>query len=177
VNPNYPEADIVAELERCISAGMVGIKIHPETHQRSADDAGYTPVWEYANAHSLPLLSHTGTGGQCAVKTFEKLAETYPNVKILLGHAGFGSEGADQSIEAANKFPNIYMDITGSNAVYGTLERMVRRAGADRVLFGTDMPFLDPRPQLGRVAFAKIADDEKRLILGLNAAKIFGIPR
>ncbi len=54
---------------------------------------------------------------------------------------------------------------------------MVHEAGADRVLFGTDLPFLDPRPQLGRVAFAKISDDEKRLILGLNASRIFGIDR
>ena len=51
-----------------------------------------------------------------------------------------------------------------------------RAVGADRILFGTDLPFLDPRPQLGRVAFAKISDDEKRLVLGLNAARVLGIP-
>jgi len=175
VNPNYPEAEIVEEMERCISAGMVGVKIHPDTHQCMVDDEKYRPVWEFANERALPLLSHTGIGGKNPVKTFESLAEKYPNVKIILGHAGFGSEGANQSIETARKYPNIYPEITGSVVVYGTLERMVRAVGADRILFGTDLPFLDPRPQLGRVAFAKISDDEKRMILGLNASRLFGI--
>lgn len=175
INPNYPEKEVAAELERCISAGMVGVKFHPDMHQCAVDDAKYRAAWEYANEHHLPLLSHTGTGGRNPVKSFEKLAEIYPNVTVILGHAGFGSEGANHSIEAASKYPNIYPEITGSVVVYGTLERMVNRLGADRVLFGTDIPFLDPRPQLGRVAFAKISDDEKRKVLGLNAARIFGI--
>ncbi len=132
-------------------------------------------MWEYVNEHHLPLLSHTGTNSKNPVKAFEKLAESYPNVTIILGHSGFGSEGANQSIEAAKKFPSIYLGITGSVIVYGTLERMVRQIGAERVLFGTDLPFIDPRPQLGRVAFAKITDEEKRQILGRNAASIFKI--
>ncbi len=177
VNPHYPD-ELVGELDRCIQAGMKGIKVHPDAHRYPVDGEKYQPVWEYANEHGLPLLSHTGTGGNHnPVKKFETLAEKYPNATIILGHSGFGSEGAQQSIEAASTFRNIYLEITGSTIVYGTLERMVHEAGADRVLFGTDLPFLDPRPQLGRVAFAKISDDEKRLILGLNASRIFGIDR
>ncbi|MCL6519284.1 MAG: amidohydrolase family protein [Armatimonadetes bacterium] len=175
VNPNYPEAELVAELERCISAGMVGVKIHPDVHQCNVDDEKYRPVWEWANERRLPLLSHTSTGGRNPVKTFEKLAEMYPNVSIILGHSGFGSEGANQSIQAALKYPNINLELTGSVIVYGTLERMVKQIGAERVLFGTDIPFLDARPQIGRVAFAKISEEDKQKILGLNAARIFGI--
>ena len=174
VNPNYPD-EMAGEIKRCISAGMVGIKLHPDMHKVAVDDDRYRPAWEYANERGLPVLSHTGTNGKNPIRTFEKLAEAYPNAKVILGHAGFGSEGANQSIEAGKKFPNIYPEITGSVIVYGTLERMVRELGADRVLFGTDLPFLDPRPQIGRVAFAKISDDEKRLILGLNAARLFRI--
>jgi uncharacterized protein len=175
VNPNYPEREVVEEVERCIAAGMVGVKIHPDLHQCPVDSEKYRAVWEFANERALPLLSHTGTGGMNPVRTFGTLAEKYPNVKILLGHAGFGSAGADQSIEVAREHPNVYPEITGSTVVYGTLERMVRALGADRVIFGTDLPFLDARPQVGRVAFAKISDDEKRQVFGLNASKLFGI--
>ncbi len=175
VSPNYPEREIIAELERCIAGGMIGVKLHPDLHGCNVDDDKYRPAWEFANEHRLPLLSHTGLGGRNPVKTFEKLADTYPNVSILLGHSGFGSEGADQTIEAVKNHPNVYAEITGSTVVYGTLERMVHEAGADRVLFGTDIPFLDPRPQVGRVAYAKLTDDEKRQVFGLNAARIFGI--
>ncbi len=174
-SPNYPAAEVTAELERCISAGMIGVKIHPDLHGTNVDDDKYRPVWEFANEKALPLLSHTGVAGRNPVRTFETLAEKYPNVKILLGHSGFGSEGANHTIRAVKNCPNIYAEITGSICVYGTLERMVREAGADRVLFGTDLPFLDARPQVGRVAFANITDDEKRQVFGLNAARIFKI--
>ena len=175
VNPHYGEQEIIDELEKCFSAGMVGIKIHPDMHQYPADGPKYACVWEFANEHHLPLLSHTTTSGYNTINMFRNLADKYPNVKIILGHSGFGSEGADQSIEAVLEHPNIFMEIAQSVIVYGTLERMVHKCGAEKVLFGTDMPFLDPRPQLGRVAFAKITDEEKRLILGLNAVKVFGI--
>lgn len=175
VNPNYPESELVAELDRCVAGGMVGVKLHPDLHQTPVDDDKYRAVWEWTNEHRLPLLSHTSTGGRNPIKTFEKLAGMYPNVSILLGHSGFGSEGAEQCIEACLKYPNLYCEITGSVVVYGTLERMVNRLGAERVLFGTDLPFLDARPQVGRVAFAKISNEDKRKVFGLNAARIFGI--
>lgn len=175
VNPHYGDEELTDELERCISAGMVGIKIHPDLHQYPADGPKYTCVWEFANDHCLPLLCHTTTGGYNGVNMFRALAEKYPNMKIILGHSGFGSEGADQAIQAVLEHPNIYMDIAQSTIMYGTLERMVRQGGAERVLFGSDMPFLDPRPQIGRVACAKISDDEKRLVFGLNASKVFRI--
>ena len=174
VNPNYPD-EMADEIERCIGAGMVGIKLHPEMHKVAVDDERYRPAWEYANEHGLPIMSHTGTNGLNPIRSFEKLADQYLDAIIILGHAGFGSEGANQSIEAGRKYPNIYPEIAGSTIVYGTLERMVHELGADRVLFGTDLPFLDPRPQLGRVAFAKISDEEKRQVLGLNAARLFGL--
>jgi predicted TIM-barrel fold metal-dependent hydrolase len=155
---------------------MIGVKFHPDMHQCAVDDAKYKPAWEFANEHHLPLLSHTSAGSHYnPVKAFEKLADMYPNVSVLIGHSGFGSIGADHTIEVAKKCPNVYADITGSTATYGILERMVGELGADRVLLGTDLPFIDPRSQIGRVAFAKISDDEKRQILGLNASRIFGI--
>ena len=50
---------------------------------------------------------------------------------------------------------------------------MVAGAGAERVLYGSDIPFVDPRGQLGRVAFARLPDDDLRLILGGNARRLW----
>ncbi len=38
------------------------------------------------------------------------------------------------------------------------------------------MPFLDSRAQVGRILTARLTDDEKRLILGLNAVRLFDLP-
>ena len=51
----------------------------------------------------------------------------------------------------------------------------MEEGGADRVLFGSDTPLMDPRPQLGKIITAQISDEAKRLALGGNAARILGI--
>jgi predicted TIM-barrel fold metal-dependent hydrolase len=40
------------------------------------------------------------------------------------------------------------------------------------VLFGSDIPLLEPAAQLGRIAYAKIEEAEKQKILGLNIRRL-----
>ena len=37
----------------------VGIKIHPAFVMTPAEDESFRPVWEFAKAHGLPIISHT----------------------------------------------------------------------------------------------------------------------
>jgi predicted TIM-barrel fold metal-dependent hydrolase len=43
------------------------------------------------------------------------------------------------------------------------------------VLFGSDVPLMDPRPQIGKIITARISDEAKRLALGGNAERLLGI--
>ena len=54
-------------------------------------------------------------------------------------------------------------------------ERLVEGAGADKVLYGSDMPLFDARIDIARVVTADIPDDAKRRILGLNAIELLGL--
>ena len=176
-NPHYPEAEIRADLKTVRRLGIpYGLKIHPSVHQYRADGDGYRVVWEHAEEHGRPVLSHTWQGDNfCSPEIFEPISQQYPHCKVILGHAGGSWEGQLAATEIAVRRRNVYLDPTGSNLWRGMLERMVERIGAGRILFGTDMPFLDPRYQLGRVLFARLTAARKRRILGLNAAKIFRI--
>lgn len=176
VNPNYPAKDMEAELQRCLDAGMVGIKFHPSMHHQKADSEGYRPAWEFAQKHGLCVLAHSGaTDAYCGISVFEGPARDYPRAKILLGHAGFGYDGARRSCDLAAKYPNVFLDITISIAYRGLIERMINGAGADRVLYGTDLPFMDSRPMIGRLAFSDLDDKQLELVLGGNAKRLFGI--
>ena len=48
-------------------------------------------------------------------------------------------------------------------------------SGADRILFGSDMPFVNANAQIDKILYARIPDQDKRKILGLNMAKIIGL--
>lgn len=169
-NPNYPE-DIPGEIERCFSTlGMRGIKLHTGFHQYPADGPNYQPVFEYANARGLLVISH-GWGGPGAL---ERLARAYPNVSCVVAHAGGNWDGRipTEAIQVARRLENVYLDLASSIVPYGGLERAVQLVGAEKLLYGSDMPWMDSAYQLGRVLFARISDREKELILGLNAQRL-----
>ena len=52
--------------------------------------------------------------------------------------------------------------------------RMVRKHGADKILFGTDSPWYDQKQALEDFDNTGLNDDEKKLILGENAKRLFG---
>jgi len=170
VNPNYPAQEMREELERRWTTGcFVGIKFHADMHKYPSDGARYAPAWEFAHEHDLPLLSHDSVGHLAGP------AERYTGAKVLIAHAISSLDMLEAAAELASRRPNVYLDICGSPLVFGALEMAVEKVGAGRVLFGTDLPFIDPRPQVGRVAFAKIAETDKLRILGENAAALFGL--
>jgi len=172
VNPNYPE-DVEKELKRCFeNLGMKAIKLHASMHNYSVNGANYSPVWEYAKKYNCPVLSHIKN-----VEAYAKLCKKYPDVNFILAHAGSISDTfhLDRLIEIAKKFNNLYLDLTGSVPYFGIIEKFVKEVGPERVLYGSDIPFIDAAGPLGRVLYAKIKDEDKEKILGLNMAKLLDI--
>ncbi|MEW6355129.1 MAG: amidohydrolase family protein [Planctomycetota bacterium] len=165
VNPNYPDG-VAVEIERCRKMGMKNVKIH-SMHKVPYDDGRYKPAFEIANDLGWAVLAHT-YGNDARV--FAKLGPRYPNAKFLLGHSGVVNFQA--YIETARASENVFLDLATSQVGYNWVEAFVQRVGSDRVLFGSDIPFIALAPQIGQVLCARISDDEKREILGLNARRI-----
>ncbi|HEV2124401.1 MAG TPA: amidohydrolase family protein, partial [Chloroflexota bacterium] len=133
-------------------------------------------VWEFAHEHRLHVLSHSFP----SPAALDALAARYPNTTILAGHAAGSGRLLPDYCAVAAGHPNVFLDLCGSLLYRGALEQMVALAGTTQILYGSDIPFLDPRPQLGRVAFAHLDDDTLRAILGENAERVWrgsGQPR
>lgn len=171
INPNFPE-NIGREMDEYLTPpGVVGLKIHPSMHAYPVDGDRYVPVWERAQFERLLVLSHTwGADGGCGANDMRKIAERYPDVRILLGHSCYGAW--EQVIRLAAEFPNVYLELTAAYHVYGLLEWMCRDAGSHKVLFGTDYPWFDPMVAIGCVVFAHIAEDDMLNILYRNARRL-----
>ena len=70
--------------------------------------------------------------------------------------------------------PNTFLDISGSQSHRTILEHCVNRIGDERVLFGSDMPYLEASMLLGRVLTARISDASKAAILRHNFLRLLG---
>jgi len=175
VNPRY-ESEMYAELERCFAAGMKGIgELHPTTygHNLPVTSRRFLPAWEFAVRHGCPVLIHSGPTserGLCGPEEIAKVAANYPSVPFIIGHCGAYDSWTmlDEAIYAAQGHDNIYLEICAMGRFYGVIEYMVNRIGAGRILYGSDAPLHDFTAEMAHVAYARISDDAKEKIFGLN---------
>ncbi len=162
----------VAELPRILhpKSPFVGFKLHGGIDQYPADGPNYQPLFEFANEHRLHVLYHAWGG----VDRVARVAKKYPQMTLTLAHMGLWSGSTASEVMALLKErPNLSVDTCSSVWPYGYLEMFVRAVGAEKILFATDCTYLAPGPQIAKVAFATISEDEKRLIFGGNARRIF----
>jgi predicted TIM-barrel fold metal-dependent hydrolase len=169
VNPN-PPGQAVAELERWAGFHRPPlIKLHPGLHKYPVHGEHYKPIWDYANQHEAVVLVHTwDSDPNCGPLLFPSIARAHPKARILLGHSGVTWRGIMQAMEAAEAAPNLFLDLASSQHHRLILEKCARRVGAERILFGSDMPFLEASMTLAHVLTAKISDAEKEKILRTN---------
>lgn len=173
VNGHHPELSI-DDLHRTFEdPSVVMIKVHPMLSRCRLDDKRMEKIYDFAAKRRLVILSHTWieVDPHGNPDLFTAVAKDHPEVRWLMGHSG-GPLGSRKAVELAGPVPNIFLDITLSMCPARQIEFFVREVGSPRVLFGTDNPFIDPRPQIGRVALADISEEDKRNIFGANARRL-----
>ncbi len=181
-DPRQPERSLELIRENIDTEPFVGVKIHPSWHLCPADSEAYDPVWKYVSDKNITLVTHSWDVSptnpaqvHSRVELFEKYLERYPDVTLILAHSGGLEPGIRKAAELARRYPNVYLDIAGDILFFGLIEFLVENAGADKVLYGSDLTMLDPRINLGRVLAARIDGESKRKILGLKAMWVFGL--
>lgn len=172
VSPVMPER-MTAELERAVEElGFVGIKLYSPSTPWPLNEPEWDPIYAFADDHGLPVIFHTGPDPHAQPKLLGEVAPRFPRASFVAGHAGNTPDERAQGIAVARANENVYLETCSTFRTPGVIEQLVEEAGADRVLFGTDMPLMDPRPQLGKIITADIPDDAKRKVLGGNARRL-----
>jgi predicted TIM-barrel fold metal-dependent hydrolase len=180
--PNYisgyltvnPWQDPVAELEHWQGdSRFVGIKVHPDQHAYPLTGPRYRAVWEYAQSHRMPVLTHTWLDSiYDDVALVGAVSEQFPEIDLIAGHAGVLQKGFQRSIDFARRYPRLHLEVCGSHNHGRVIERMVDQVGSKQVLYGSDFPFIDMRTSLGRVMFATMEPADRSAVLGATMAAL-----
>jgi predicted TIM-barrel fold metal-dependent hydrolase len=162
------------EAERCIrDLGFKAIKLHPLAHAVSPVLPVSDVVFEMAVKLGVPVMVHTGTGAPFALPSLLiRRARQYPQLKIILAHAGFAIY-SEEAIIAAEVCDNIYLEPTW--CIAGDIRRMVKTLGAGRVMFGGDLPSNVP-VELTKYRTLDLTDDERAWCLSRTAREVFDLP-
>lgn len=144
--------------------GFVGIKVHRH------DGPITRAVCEAARRYALPILYDVmGQVGQV-----ELLAQEYPDVNFIIPHLGsFADEWSAQLafIDLLARHANIYTDTSGVRR-FDLLAQAVQRAGANKILFGSDGPWLHPGVELAKVRLLGLSPLLEAAVLGGNFLKL-----
>ena len=180
----------VAELKRAItSLGLRGLKVHPSAQAFAPNDVRHYPLWEAAASLGIPVLFHTGTTGLGAgvpggsgIKLgysrpifLDDVAADFPELTIVGAHPSWPWQ--DEMLAVAQHKTNVWIDLSGwsprkwspalTEAVLGPLQ--------DRMLFGTDYPFITFSKWLSAFrSHEPSAEVEEKVLLG-NARRLLGV--
>jgi uncharacterized protein len=175
VNPNF-QHHALAELDRCLDAGMIGIKL---AASRRANDPLLDPICRVAAERGVPVLHHVWQHrrreypGQEASDAVElgALASRHPSVNFLLAHIAGGGDWI-HTLASVQDLPNVYLDLSGSGVDGGMLEACLNQIGVERLVWGCDLTIDTGWAKL-RFLQHLLPPAEVELVAWRNAARIF----
>ena len=174
VDPNQDDA--AQELARALDVlGLKGLFLHPHEELFRVNAPLVRPLLELCQERGVPVMVATGWLAVSEGPQVADLARQFPDVQIVMTNGGqinlSGLGQTDAEIALADH-PNLTVQTAGTYRE-DFIEGCVARFGADRVLYASMCPLLDPRLEVRRVQWAPNLDDaQKQLMLGGNAERI-----
>ena len=163
--------DFHDEVRRCAEElGFRALKLQPQYH-------GLNPVarrseffFEAALKYKLAIVVHTGAGAPFALPSlYIPAAMRYPDLPIVLGHAG-GGLYVLEAIVAAGVCPNIYIEL--SSLMPHHVHEVLTHVRSDRLMIGSDLPE-SVSTEIGKILDLDTTEDAKRDILWRTGSQLF----
>jgi predicted TIM-barrel fold metal-dependent hydrolase len=169
VNPWQPDA--ADEVRRCIADwGFKGLKLHPTINGfHLSDPLLVDPLFKVADELGFPIIVHGASDLYNSPPEFALMAARFPRVNLLMAHMGF-FWSVDQAIGFAREYPNLYLET--SRAPIFEIQTAVRELGPDKVIWGTDSPFVDYEWEFKKMERATADPAGYGQIVGGNIARL-----
>jgi predicted TIM-barrel fold metal-dependent hydrolase len=175
VDPNLG-ADACTALDHALGElGLRGLFLHPWEETFRINAPLVDPVVEVARRYGLPVVIAAGYPWLSEGLQVGELARRFPDVPFVATNGGqiniSGLGQADVELALAAN-PNLSVQTAG---VYREdfLENVVARFGAERLLYASAYPLLEPRLEILRARFAHFDEATRAAVLGGNASSLF----
>jgi len=181
-NPHLGRDKSVDTIKKCMQVyGFYGVKLNGAQDSYYIDDEKFSlPLVEEITKLGGMICFHVGVDAYGYTHPYRvaKIAKRYPETNFLLAHmGGVGKpDMANECVEMAQECPNLYL--IGSQISFNAILKAVKTLGADRVCYGSDMPYDSMRAcSAACLALLKdeVSEDDAALVMGGNIIRLFKI--
>lgn len=172
IHPDY--VNFEKELNRIKTAGLKGIKLHPDFQKFQIDTPKMDDIYNVMAELKLPVLVHAG---DCRYdfsgpKRIRHVLEKHPDLTVIAAHFGGYTEW-DNSIEYLVG-QNVFFDTSSTlwKLPVDKANSMIKQHGIEKFLFGSDFPMWDHTQEFERFNNLNLNKSEKEQILYFNAKNL-----
>lgn len=182
----------LAEIREYVQSGKVrGLKLYPGYQPFYPLDPKWTPAYEFAAEHKIPVMIHSGDTYSPKGKLkyshplhVDEVAVEFPDVKFLICH--LGNPWIRDCMEVVYKNANVYTDMSGLTLgeFEDRFEVFLRKQVSemlsygvepDALLYGTDWPISSMGSYLDFMKELAIPQKERQLVMAQNAIELYGL--
>ena len=184
------------ELNRLASAGVPGIKLHPQYQDTDITDIRYLRILDHAAGLGLLTVTHAGDEiaypgvVRCSPEMVRTVYDQLGNIPLVLAHMGGWKNW--QRVAENLAHTGCYLDTAISLGSIVPIDdhyapadlpllsgddfvSLVRAFGSHRILFGTDSPWADQAEEIRKLTSLPLTQAELENILSHNAARLLNL--
>ena len=184
------DTDIPDKIERYMKMHIKGWKLNPHIWGVPIDCKETTALLKELSKTGLPILSCSGTGlpketlassllskkMKQEMKTqrldkFRSVLDTIPDTVFIMAHSG--GYDFEEMIRIMKEFPNTYTDISLQPADH--VKSLIEEIGSNRMMYGTDYPFVSHAFSILSVLRATKNEDDRRNIFCNTVKRVLWI--
>lgn len=155
------------EFRRCLGAGIRGVKLHPRSENFSPAQA--EDLVAEIEQERLPLFLHTSHEINCRPLAWEKVFRRHRKISFILAHGA--KDAFEEAVAVARRNRNV--SIETSTLSYWRSRVILKALGAQRVVFGSDLPYSHPAVEREKLDLL-LSPSDQRKVYSENAKRILG---
>ncbi len=181
VSPVQLNERLEDHIDRMLEAAVRAARFVPDVGPQAAPMTlrihSLEKVFDKLNRHRVPIMMDAEHFQMPLATTsfgwdqVHAICEAFPNIPVILLQPRYAAQAP--LIALMRRHKNLHFTIPWYG-LFRQVESMVEMFGPERVLFGTNLPHIDPAMPVGMVNYGKLSVEQKKLIAGDNLRRLLG---